>query len=62
MGELSGTPDPRERWRELPARLEPETWIIERAVVAVPGSVAQVESDQQAMEARYLIERGCGLF
>jgi hypothetical protein len=62
MGELSGTPDPRRRWRELPARSEPETWIIERAVVAVPGSVARVESDLQAMEARYLIERGCGLF
>jgi hypothetical protein len=30
--------------------------------VPLPGSVAQVGSEQQAMEARYLIERGRGLF
>jgi len=60
-GVVVGPRDPLERWRQLPTRPAPETWITEQAVVAVPGSLAQWESELQTTEARYLIERGCGL-
>jgi hypothetical protein len=58
----SGRRDPRERWRRLPVRVRPEAWVAEQAVVAVPGAVAALESQLQTTEARYVIERGCGLF
>jgi hypothetical protein len=65
MGEFSGAGDPRrdprERWRTLPTRVAPETWVAEQAVVAVPGALALLESQLQTSEARAVIERGCGL-
>ena len=54
--------DPRARWRTLPARVERGTWIEEQDPDPVPAALAQAEADEQSREARYLLERGGGLF